>query len=369
VTLADSLALLLRPAGGGVHLVSSGLEAQRALQRRLYQAAGDEEVASRWRRDLEAAGRAPLVLLGIPSDAGGGLQRGANLGPAALRAQLLDDHPGPLRRLREAGLVDLGDVLVVPQLLEDAMLAPAQLEAVRRALHPDLDDEARGALPVSPLDVAERALSLVLAENPRARVVALGGDHSTALPVVRALARVRPGLAVVQVDAHTDLLPERLGIRHCFGTWAFHANDLLGRGGRLVQFGIRASAHDQRHWESALGVRQLWAAEVRRDAAAAVEAVVAALRAADARSAYLSNDIDGTDPTFADATGTPEPDGLSPETVSLLVRRLGEEVGLCGGDVMEVAPGVARSPGGAARTLEVSARYLLQTLEAALHGR
>jgi arginase family enzyme len=369
VTLAESLALLLRPAGGGIHLVSSGLEAQRAQQRRLYQAPDDQGVEARWQRDLWAAGGAPLVLLGIPSDVGGGLQRGANLGPAALRARLLDDHGPRLARLRDAGLVDLGDVRVVPQLLEDAMLSPAQLEAVRRALHPDLPEEARTALPASPLDVAERALSLVLSVNPRARVVALGGDHSAALPVVRALSRVRPGLAVVQVDAHTDLLAERLGIRHCFGTWAYHANDLVGRGGRLVQVGIRASARDQHHWESTLGVRQLWADEVRRDPAAAVEAVVEALRAAGARSAYLSNDIDGTDPAFADATGTPEPGGLDPATVSLLVRRVGEEVGLAGGDVMEVAPGVARSPGGGPRTLEVAARYLVETLEAALHGR
>ena len=369
VTLADSLALLLRPAGGGVHLVSSGLLAQRALQRRIYGVARDEEVEERWRLDLEAAARAPLVLLGIPSDVGGGLQRGANLGPAALRARLLDDHAGRMALLREAGLVDLGDVRVVPQLLEDAMLAPAQLEAVRHALHPGLDEAVRRTLPVSPLDVAERALSLLLAENPRARVVALGGDHSTALPVVRALARVRTGLAVVQVDAHTDLLPERLGIRHCFGTWAFHANELLGRGGRLVQIGIRASARDQRHWESTLGVRQIWAEEVRRDPAAAVEKVVTALRAANASSVYLSNDIDGTDAAFAEATGTPEPGGLAPETVSLLLRRLGEEVGLAGGDLMEVAPGVARSPGGGARTLEVAARYLVETLEVALHGR
>ncbi len=352
-----------------MYLVSSGREAQRALQRRLYDVARDDEVEVRWRRDLEAAAGARVVLLGIPSDVGGGLQRGANLGPAALRARLLEDHPGPLALLREQGLVDLGDVLVVPQLLEDEMLAPAQLQAVRRALHPDLADEAREALPVSPLTVAERALTLVLAENPGAKVVALGGDHSTALPVVRALSRVRPGLAIVQVDAHTDLLPERLGIRHCFGTWAYHANELLGRGGRLVQVGVRASGHDRHHWESTLGVRQLWAEEVRRDPGAALDAVVGSLRAAGATSVYFSNDIDGTDAAWADATGTPEPGGLEPGVVSALLRRVADEVGLAGGDVMEVAPGVSPSPGGGPRTVGVAARYLLETLEAALHGR
>jgi agmatinase len=217
--------------------------------------------------------------------------------------------------------------------------------------------------------MAERALSLVLAGNPQAKVLALGGDHSTALPVVRALWRVRPGLGVVQVDAHTDLLPERLGVLHCYGTWSYHANELLGRGGRLVQVGIRASAHDRSHWESRLGVRQLWAAEVRQDPAAALDAVVAHLRGAGASSVYFSNDIDGTDPAFAGATGTPEPGGLDPAWVVALVRRLGAEIGLCGGDVMEVAPGVGRTPEGGATTLATSATYLMETIEAVLEGR
>ncbi len=368
MTTSDTLALLLRPAAGGVHLVSTGSDAQRALQRRLYGARDAAEVEASWRRDLEGARTARAVLLGIPSDVGGGLQRGANLAPAAIRERLLDGHAGRLSRARAAGLVDLGDVFCVPQLLEDEMLSEAQLAASRRALYPRVPEEVRQELPVSPLTIAERALSLVLADNPRVRVVALGGDHSTALPVVRALSRVRPGLGIVQVDAHTDLLAERLGIARCFGTWSYHANELLGRNGRLVQVGVRASAHDKHHWESTLGVRQLWAAEVRRDPSAALDAVVSQLRAAQVTTAYFSNDIDGTDPAFADATGTPEPGGLDPEWIRALVRRLGSEVGLCGGDVMEVAPGVARSPGGGPRTLEVAAEYLIETVEAVLGG-
>ncbi|HET6410969.1 MAG TPA: arginase family protein [Anaeromyxobacter sp.] len=366
MTSTETLALLLRPAGGGVHHVSSGLEAERALERRLYDARSDTEVVERWRGDLERARSARAVLLGIPSDVGGGLQRGASLAPAAVRARLLQDHGPRLERARAAGLVDLGDVFSVPQLLEDEMLSDRQLEATRRALYPDLAEEARKDLPVSPLTIAERALSLVLAENPGAAVVALGGDHSTALPVVRALSRVRPTMGIVQVDAHTDLLPARLGVRHCFGTWAYHANELLGRGGRLVQVGIRASAHGREHWEAEEGVSQLWADEVRRDPAAALDAVVARLRAAKVTGAYFSNDIDGTDPAYADATGTPEPGGLEPGFVRALLSRVREEVGLCGGDVMEVAPLVERSPGAGDRTVALSATYLLETIEAAL---
>ncbi|WP_242344682.1 arginase family protein [Anaeromyxobacter terrae] len=362
----DALVRMLRPAGGGVHLVSTGKAEQLALQRRLYGAADEDAVRARWREDLARAAGARAVLLGIPSDTGGGVQRGANLGPGAIRARLLEDDPRWPERAREAGLVDLGDVFVVPQLLEDDMLSEAQRAASARALYPDLDEAERRSWPVSPLSIAERALTLVLAGNPRAKVFALGGDHSAAWPVVKALAAARPGLGVVQIDAHTDLLSERLGVRYCFATWSFHANELLGRGGRLVQVGTRASGRDRAHWESTLGVRQFWAAEVRRDPAAALEAIVRHVRASGVKEVYFSNDIDGTDAAFADATGTPEPDGLAPDFVSALVARLGREVGLAGGDVMEVAPHVARSAGGGPRTVALAARYLRETIDATL---
>jgi agmatinase len=368
VDLVEELSRTLRPAAGGIHLVSSGRAGQLALQRRLYGAATEAEVTARWREDLGGAATARAVLLGIPSDVGAGYRRGANLGPWAIRERLLDDDPSWPDRARAAGLVDLGDVLSVPQLHHDEMLSEAQKAATRRALYPDLDGAAATDLPVSPLSIAERALARVLAANPGAKVLVLGGDHSAAWPAVKALAGARGGLGIVQIDAHTDLLEERLGVRYCYGTWSFHANALLGRGGRLVQVGVRASRHDRAHWESRHGVRQLWADEVNRDPAAAADAVVTALRAAGVREVYFSNDVDGTDEAFADATGTPEPGGLHPDFVVALVRRLGREVGLAGGDVMEVAPGAARTPEGSARTVALAARYLRETVAAALGG-
>ncbi len=366
MTALDELALLLRPAGGGIHLVSTGRDEQAALMQRLYSASGEEEVERRWRAELSGFPSARAVLLGIPSDVGAGFRRGANLAPAAIRARLLDDDPAWPAKARAAGVLDLGDVFSVPQLLHDEMLAQGQKEATRRALYPSIPAAERALLPVSPLSMAERALALVLAANPAAKVFALGGDHSAAWPVVKALAAAVPELCVVQVDAHTDLLEERLGIRYCFGTWSFHANDLVGRRGRLVQVGTRASRRDRAHWESTLGVRQFWAAEVRRDPAAALEAIVAHVRASGARSVYLSNDIDGTDAAHAGATGTPEPAGLDPDFVVALARRLGSEVGLAGGDVMEVAPGLAATREGNESTLSLAARYLRETIGAAL---
>jgi agmatinase len=368
MTPLEELALLLRPAGAGLHLVSSGRAEQEALTRRLYGAAGEEEVRARFRERLARLPAARVVLLGVPSDVGAGYLRGANLGPQAIRARLLDDDPGWSARAERAGVLDLGDVLAVPQLLHDEMLSEAQLLASRRAIYPELPPAEAARLPVSPLSLAERALDLALAANPRAAPVVLGGDHSCAWPAVRALARARPGLGIVQVDAHTDLLEERLGVRYCFGTWAFHANDLIGRGGRLVQVGIRASRRDRAHWEGTLGVRQFWAAEIRADPARALDAILAHVKASGVSSVYFSNDVDGTDQAFADATGTPEPGGLAPGFVVELVRRLGREVGLAGADLTEVAPPAARTPGGGERTLAVAARYVRETLAAILGG-
>jgi agmatinase len=363
----DELALLLRPAGGGLFLVSTGRAEQLALQRRLYGAATDADVDARWRDALARITGAKAFILGIPSDVGAGFRRGANLGPQAIRSALIEADPTFPERMVADSVVDLGDVFVVPQLLHDDMLSEPQKEASRRALYPNVDPAVRAALPVSPLSIAERALDLVLSLNPRAAPLVLGGDHSTAWPVAAALSRARrEPWGIVQSDAHTDLLADRLGVTYCFATWSYHANELLQRGGRLTQVGIRASRHDRGHWENALGVRQFWASECRARPAEALDAVIAHVKSTGVRGVYFSNDIDGTDASWASATGTPEPEGLDPEWLVELIRRLGREVGLIGGDVMEVAPPLGPTPEAAARTVDLAVRYLRETIEAVL---
>jgi arginase family enzyme len=365
MTPLEELALLLRPAGGGLYLVSTGRAEQLALQRRLYGAATDEEVDTRWKAALARIPEARIVMLGVPSDVGAGFQRGANLGPQAIRAALLEEHPGFPEEALRRGIVDIGDVFVIPQLQHDEMLGEAQIDASRRALYPSVDEAARAALPVSPLSIAERALELVFTLNPEARPVALGGDHSTAWPVVKALAGVhKEPWAIVQSDAHTDLLRERLGVKYCFATWSYHANDLLGRGGRLVQVGIRATRFPREHWEETLAVRQFWADECRARPRESIEALCAHLKSVGVSRVYFSNDIDGTDAAYADATGTPEPNGLEPEFLVELIQRLGREFELIGGDVMEVAPRLLPKPESGKRTVSLAVRYLRETLSA-----
>jgi len=367
MTDLEMLAALLRPAGGGIHTVSTGRVEQRALQQRLYGAADEVTVQGRWREALARLTNARVAILAVPSDTGAGLVRGAAFGPGALRSALLDLMPDFPERAARTGIVDVGDVFVVPQLLHDEMLSQAQLQATRDAIYPQLDPAVRARLPVSPLSAAQEVVTRLLALNPALKIFTLGGDHSITWPVVAALAasRRRP-FAIVHPDAHTDLLPHRLGVKYCFATWAYHANEAIGRAQRLVQVGVRASGKPCAHWESTLDVKQFWADDIAaRGEAGAIDDIVAHLRGLGVEGVYLSNDIDGTDAGAAPATGAPEGGGLSVAFMRQLIRRLGDDTTLIGADLVEVAPTVG-APEGARRTVEVGAAYVADSLAALL---
>src|SRR5262245_16441603 len=107
----DELATLLRPAGAGIFLFSTGKAEQLKLQEQLYGVATEDEVKAAFRERLAKIATARAVMLGVPSDVGAGFRRGASLGPQAIRLALL--RRGKLPR----ELLDLGDVFCVPQLL------------------------------------------------------------------------------------------------------------------------------------------------------------------------------------------------------------------------------------------------------------
>jgi agmatinase len=358
------LEAMLRPSAGGLYVVSTGRAAQLEVQRHLYGVVDEADIQARFVAALDRIATAKAVILGVPSDVGAGYRRGANLGPQAIRSAMIAADPDLRGWLERRGVVDIGDVAVVPQLLHDDMLAPAQIAASRAALYKDVAPALAATLPVSPLSIEARVLDCVLSINPRVVPIVLGGDHSVAWPVAETLAKHRKDRwGIVQPDAHTDLLAERLGIKYCYATWSYHANDLLGRDGRLVQVGVRASRFPREHWESTLGVRQFWADEILRDPDRALDAVVDHLRARGVTGVYFSNDIDGTDAAHAEATGTPEPGGLEPDWLFALIARLGKDIGLIAADCVEVAPPLGPTRDATDATTRLAARYVRTCLE------
>lgn len=355
------LAQWLRPQG--VYTVTTGSgELAQGVQRR-YEAANPEDATAKWRASLDGIRSARAFILGVPMDAGAGFARGSFMGPHAIRRTL--HERGDWQRLRELGVLDLGDVRVHPALIHDTMVSQNQLAAVRTSRQ---WSEA-SSWPVSPLSLLERVLDVLHDIAPGVPVCILGGDHSISRVPVEKLAQHSDSrtLGCLHLDAHTDLLQHREGNEWSFATWAWHANKALGRAGRLVQVGLRVSGTSKAQWEQEQGVRQFWAADILNNPEAMHRAILQALRDAGVRRLYVSHDIDANDPTFAACTGTPEPGGLHPDWVRDLLRAAAGEFCVVGCDLVEVAPGLhLQHSGEPGRTLHLASDFVQLQVECLL---
>jgi agmatinase len=344
---SQRLGQYLCPPGNGVHTVHTFKEQKNRLHSMLYphpQNLNDAHHVQRcWKNSLQLLPDNPWpVLLGICSDNGGGILRGANWGPLAIREFFYSNSSADPKDLK---IFDLGDVRVIPQLLLDEYLAPSLISSCRRSLYGD----ELASLPVSPLSIAYEVATHFHALFPHKSLLGLGGDHSVSYPLVLAYLQAKKNqgkkVALIHFDAHTDLLAERLGIGICFGSWTYHILPELLTPAHLVQIGIRSSGKDQKHWESQLGVKQYWAKEVKeRGASAVTEKILNHLREREVEEIYVTFDIDALDSQYAFATGTPEPEGLSPHEVILILQELCQEFPLTGADLVEVAPFTSAGP-------------------------
>lgn len=233
-------------------------------------------------------------LLGLPTDEASSYLRGAAGGPRAIRRAL---HSASSNLSTESGL-DLGDL---PAFADLGDLELSGGEATRREI--------------------ERGVAAALDDGHR--LLCLGGDHSVAHPILRAVAPRHSGLTVVQIDAHPDLYDEFDGDRHSHACpFARVMEEGLVR--RLVQIGIRTATVHQRDQAARFGVEI-----VPRPGWLGLEALKIE------PPVYLSLDLDGLDPAFAPGVSHPEPGGLTTREALELVWRL---PGLVGADVVELNP-------------------------------
>jgi agmatinase len=319
---------LLTLPGNGVFTVHTGKEKKEKLLKAYFGTPNVEKARPRWEKELEKLSPNRPWLLGIPSDNGGGIQRGANWGPLVLREKLLSE---------KENFSDLGDVRVIPHLLHDKYLNPETINLCRKALYGKLKK-----LPVSPLSIADTALTAIYKKHPDARIFGIGGDHSTSFPLVKAWLQSRKNpkkSGIVHFDAHTDLLDRRLGIDFCFATWTYQILPFLKSPDQLIQIGIRSSGKNKSHWKKTLGVEQIWAKEAMKSGAEKVARSISKnLKKQGIEEIYISFDIDALDQKYASATGTPEPGGLTPPFCAVLIKLLSTEFKITGADLMELAP-------------------------------
>lgn len=252
------------------------------------------------------------VLLGVPFDGGTTYRPGARFAPFEVRrvsALVQGWHAEHrIQVFERLAAVDGGNVV----------FPPFDAKTVRRAVEGDV--------------------SAVLATGAVPFVV--GGDHSVALPVLRAVARRHGPVAVVHLDAHLDTSgPEVWSEPFHHGTPLRHAlEEGLVATGQLHQVGIRGPwcGPEDGDLGARYGAHVHSADDVARRGAAAVAAEIRE-RIGDHLQTYLSFDVDAVDPAFAPGTGTPVPGGLTSREVLQLIRGLAG-VQLAGMDVVEVCP-------------------------------
>lgn len=250
------------------------------------------------------------AFIGVPLDIGTSNRAGARFGPRQIRAESALLRPynmatgaAPFDALQVA---DLGDVAINTYSIDKSM-------AIITAFYDDV--LAAGCRPLT-----------------------MGGDHTIALPILRALARAHGPVALVHVDAHADVNDEMFGEPVAHGTPFRRAVDegLLACD-KVFQIGLRGTGYaaDDFDWPRRQGFTLVPAHEVWYQSLAPLMERVRE-RIGDA-PCYLSFDIDGLDPSFAGGTGTPEIGGLSVAQGLEIIRGC-RGLALVGADLVEVSP-------------------------------
>lgn len=250
-----------------------------------------------------------VAVLGVPFDGGTTFRPGPRFGPRKVRelSTLLRPYNPALKvsPFQLVTVVDGGDLPVVPTYIEDTF---ARVEA---ALRPILE---LGIIPLC-----------------------IGGDHSVTLPILRAVAARHGPVALVHIDAHTDLWDEYYGRKYSHGTTFRRAlEEGLIRPEASVQVGMHGPVFDPDDYElpRRFGLLMMPLAEIE---AYGIDEAVRVIRRRVQGPVYLSFDIDVVDPAFAPGTGTPEAGGLTPREVLHLIRGLAG-LRFVGFDLVEVSP-------------------------------
>jgi agmatinase len=268
-----------------------------------------------------------VALVGVPMDLGVTNRAGARLGPRAVRAI---ERIGPYEHVLEVapmGKLKVADVGDVPMRSRFSLAdCHADIEAFYRRI------AAAGVIPLS-----------------------VGGDHSIAHPILKALGAGRP-LGLVQIDAHCDTSGEYEGAKFHHGA-PFRQAVLDGvlDPERTIQIGIRGGAEYLWEFSTESGMTVIHAEEMGEMGLAAV--IDKARAVVGDGPVYVSFDIDSLDPAYAPGTGTPEVGGLTPREGLTILRGLAG-IDIVGGDVVEVAPQYDANT----TTAQIGAQMLFQLL-------
>ncbi|WP_111767500.1 agmatinase [Nakamurella deserti] len=259
---------------------------------------------------LDQVGDADITVVGVPFDTGVSYRPGARFGPAHIRTA-------------------------------SKLLRPYNQATGMFPFHSQQVADA-GDIAVNPFDIVEAldtvtASATALAEHG-SRLLTLGGDHTIALPLLRALNRIHGPVAVLHFDAHLDTWDTYFGAPYTHGTpFRRAAEEGLLDAERCQHVGIRGPLYGRQDLEddAVAGFQIVRSDDYQFDGIASV--VDRVRRRLDGGPVYVSVDIDCLDPAHAPGTGTPEAGGMTSRELLNTIRGLAG-LDIVGVDIVEVAP-------------------------------
>ena len=179
--------------------------------------------------------------------------------------------------------------------------------------------------------------------NKNKYVGLIGGDHSTPLGMMQALAEKHNNFAILQIDAHADLRDAYEGFEFSHASIMFNALKIK-QVEKLVQVGIRDYCEEELQLINnsdgrvkTFFDRDIKYAQYNGDSWNRIcDRIINELP----QKIYLSFDIDGLDPKLCPHTGTPVAGGFEAEQVLFLIEKIvksGRHI--IAFDINEVAPG------------------------------
>ena len=246
------------------------------------------------------------IVFGVPFDVTSTYRAGARFGPNAIRQASLNIETCSFRsgiNVEHLALHDLGDLHVSTD--------PAKTVDMLKLVVEDI--MAAGKVPV-----------------------AIGGEHTITLGIMKGLATGKSGkTAVVSFDAHLDLREEFMGLTLSHTTFMQLISEQV-KPGKIIEVGTRAVCNDELAYARKAGIEFFTSQRIRKDGA---EQVLRQLRKKlePFERVYLSVDMDVLDPAYAPAVQNPEPEGIDTSTLLDIVCGLCDER-VVGFDVLEVAP-------------------------------
>jgi guanidinobutyrase len=251
-----------------------------------------------------------VCFVGVPMDIGTSHRNGTRFGPRQIRA-------------------------------ESVMLRPYNM-ATRAAPFDSLQVADIGDVATNPYDLKKSVglitqhFEKILAHN--CKPIAIGGDHTLTLPILRAIAAKHGPVGLVHIDAHADINETMFGEEIAHGTPFRRAvEEGLLDCKRVAQIGLRGTGYaaEDFDWPRQQGFRVVQAEECWHKSL--VPLIGEVRQQMGSGPAYITFDIDSLDPGFAPGTGTLEMGGLTPWQALELVRGC-RGMNIVGADLVEVSP-------------------------------